>query len=280
MEWTTAARPGCVRRGARSHCATCWTHTSGFCYDMWNAGLADYVTRTGTPSIMTGPRRRPRPPADVRSRRSLGIWHRPRLGRQGDRGRVRRSAGCLPQGTHLLTVGMADTAFAPTPDMAERLTGVCVREADGGLAPFTLPPSEPEFHAAGSALIGTAPDYLTFLRMLLGSNPAGGPAILQPATLDLMRQDQLTGPPIRRLETTVPFLTLDLAPPAALPAGWGLGGLVHRAPGPTAGAPAASVGADCSILFLGGSEDRGRRRVDDAVAAFRGSRRPRGLRRL
>src|SRR4051812_19907780 len=29
------------------------THTAGFCYDMWNGSMADYLAKTGTPGIIT-----------------------------------------------------------------------------------------------------------------------------------------------------------------------------------------------------------------------------------
>ena len=47
LEASTArrARRGFAPRSARSRCAGCMTHTSGFAYDMWNAKLAAFMER-------------------------------------------------------------------------------------------------------------------------------------------------------------------------------------------------------------------------------------------
>lgn len=85
-------------------------------------------------------------------------------------------------------LGMADTGFVGDPD---RLATPLTPSDDGALTPFVAPPGtwvdEPAFPSLAAGLVSTVPDQLTFLRSLVG-----GPGVLSPQTLSLMRTDALT----------------------------------------------------------------------------------------
>ena len=59
------------------------THTAGFTYSIWSEPMTQFEKVTGTPFIGECKNATLQRAADVRSRRSLGIRHQYRLGRQG-----------------------------------------------------------------------------------------------------------------------------------------------------------------------------------------------------
>ena len=61
-----------------------------------------------------------------------------------------------------------------------------------------------EYEAGGGGLYGTAPDYLTFLRMLLGRGQFGTRRILKPETVDLMWSNHIGDVEVTRMETLDP----------------------------------------------------------------------------
>uniref|UniRef100_UPI0035C964AB serine hydrolase domain-containing protein n=1 Tax=uncultured Sphingomonas sp. TaxID=158754 RepID=UPI0035C964AB len=106
-------------------------------------------------------------------------------------------------------LGMADTSFAPRPDMVDRLTKL-YRVKDDALASWSPedPPALPFDLAWPAALVdlndtslhyirgafglySTLGDYLRFARMLLNGGTFEGQRILAPETLALMTTDQL-----------------------------------------------------------------------------------------
>jgi CubicO group peptidase (beta-lactamase class C family) len=95
-------------------------------------------------------------------------------------------------------LGMEDTGFHVPPQKAHRLPVCYARDhASGAMAPFD--PSggsgflTPPAHEAGNAgLVSTAPDLLTFMRMLHGLGEVGGVRLLSRPTAELMRTPSLT----------------------------------------------------------------------------------------
>jgi CubicO group peptidase (beta-lactamase class C family) len=209
------------------------THTSGHCYDMWNADLAAYMAHTGKPNIGSG----------LNAALDLPLMFDP--GEKWEYGIGIDWAGKVIEAVsgqsldvymaeHIFApLGMVDTAFSPTPAMAERLAGLNTRLEDGGMAPidFPAPGGPPEFWGGGGGLLSSLDDYLNFLQMVLHGGTWNGATVLKPETMALMSRDHLDGVPIRRLTTAVPFLTRDLTLAAAEPAGWGLSWLINREPG-------------------------------------------------
>ena len=209
-------------------------HTSGFAYEMWNADLQRLVAETGFPSMASGLNAALEAPLafDPGTAWEYGIgidW----AGKVVEAVSGQRLDAYFAE--HIFApLGMADTAFAPTPAMAPRLAGLNMRAADGSLAPLDMPapPGPPEFFSGGGGLLSTLDDYLAFLQMILHEGTWNGAQLLESKTLALMRQDQLGGVPLRRLTSVNPFLSRDLTLHAQAPGGWGISWVISQHAGP------------------------------------------------
>jgi CubicO group peptidase (beta-lactamase class C family) len=95
-------------------------------------------------------------------------------------------------------LGMRDTAFEPD--------GLRDRLADHPLSP----PARPEVYGMGSALYGTAPDYLRLLRLVLGRGEVDGVRLIGPATAQLMLDNQIGDLSVPRIRSSVPHISADL----------------------------------------------------------------------
>ena len=84
-------------------------------------------------------------------------------------------------------LGMRDTSFLLSDDMARRLVGTHIRGADGKPAPISFEsPQDGDFYPGGAGLFSTAPDYLAFTRMLLAGGTLDGVRVLKQETVKLM----------------------------------------------------------------------------------------------
>jgi CubicO group peptidase (beta-lactamase class C family) len=88
--------------------------------------------------------------------------------------------------------------------------------ASGALKPVAFPhhDSPPQFAGGGGGLFSTAPDYLSFARMLLNGGELNGTRYLKRETVELMRTNRLTD-----AQRAIPFLGL----PFWMGQGFGLG---------------------------------------------------------
>ncbi len=105
----------------------------------------------------------------------------------------------------LAPLGMTDTGFAVRPDQRPRWAANHVRGRDGQAK--RLPPeladdmfTTPRLPSGGGGLVGTAPDYLRFCRMILGAGEGqggtlDGTRILGRKTVQLMTANHLHAPP-------------------------------------------------------------------------------------
>src|SRR5215472_10931782 len=86
---------------------------------------------------------------------------------------------------HILDpLAMYHTSFLLRNDMAQRLVGAHMRGPDGKPISISIEPlEEPEFHTGGAGLFSTAPDYVTFTRMLLAGGTLAGIEVLKPETV-------------------------------------------------------------------------------------------------
>jgi CubicO group peptidase (beta-lactamase class C family) len=109
---------------------------------------------------------------------------------------------------------MASTGF----DRPTALAQAFARSDDGFRPVAMTPPLEPEFYGMGHALYGTVPDYLRFLRMLLGGGLLDGVRVLSAVTVDRLLADHTGGLTIAPMITTTPAVTesVDLFPGLAL----------------------------------------------------------------
>ena len=138
-------------------------------------------------------------------------------------------------------LGMDDTTWALTEAQKPRVVGTHQRQPDGTLVPTNRPPPKgPGFLAGGGGLLGTAADYLRFLRMLLNGGSLDGATILRPETVAAMGRNQLGSIPVTPMRTAMPMLSYDVDLFPGTTPGWSLAFLTNPEPGPH-GRPAGSL---------------------------------------
>lgn len=87
---------------------------------------------------------------------------------------------------------MVDTGFFVPEEEQDRLA-VSYTPSEEGLKPYPNDPwlSKPAFLNGGGGLVSTMDDYLRFARMLLNEGELDGVRLLKPATVEMMRSNQL-----------------------------------------------------------------------------------------
>ena len=189
------------------------THTSGLEYEFWNVEVANYLAKTGHPSILSGLKSAMFYPmmTDPGTRWGYGPsidW----LGLVVEKIDGRRiDQFCREE--IFAPLGMKDTAFEVSDAMAKRLASVNLRGEDGKFGPFDLaPPPNPEVYGMGHALYSTAPDYIQFLRMLVNRGTLNGSRLLSEKGVDWMLADQMKGLTFEKMVTAAPAVTADCDP--------------------------------------------------------------------
>jgi methyl acetate hydrolase len=210
------------------------THTAGFGYEMLNSELIRYIAVTHTPSTSTGELASLRLPLlfDPGEKWQYGInidWV----------GRAVEAASGQPLDAYFLDhifapLGMNDSGFSLSAEQSGRLVHIHQRKADGSLEPIAIdmPPRNPEFWAGGGALYSTGPDYLNFLRMLLGEGRFGSARLLRPETVAEMGRNQVGDLAAGVMRTVMPERSNDFV---LFPDGscrWGLAYMINTEPGP------------------------------------------------
>ncbi|HEY1301303.1 MAG TPA: serine hydrolase domain-containing protein [Stellaceae bacterium] len=210
------------------------THTAGFGYEMLNGELMRYVAATKMPSPGTG---------------KLAGLHLPLLFDPGEKwqygintdwvGRAIEAASGEPLDAYFRNhifapLGMTDSAFRLSAEENARLVRIHQRQANGSLVPvdMDLPPRDPEFWGGGGALYSTGPDYLRFLRMLLGKGELDGVRLLRAETVAEMGKNQVGELAAGVMRTVMPERTNDFV---LFPEGscrWGLAYMINGDPGP------------------------------------------------
>lgn len=138
----------------------------------------------------------------------------------------------------LAPLGMADTGFALTPSMGERLATIHQRETDGGLVPAhrTELPPPPDWDRGGGGLYSTALDYARFMRMWLND----GSGVLKPETVRMAVQNGLGSLKVKMLPGVMRHLSNDAEFFPGMPKSWGLSFMINDEAAPT-GRPAGSL---------------------------------------
>lgn len=200
------------------------THTSGLAFEIWNEEIAKYLDVTGLPSIRTGLLESLNYPLvfDPGTSWAYGPstdW----LGRVVEEVSGKRiDAYC--RDFLFEPLGMNDTVFECTRARRERLVSAHGRDENGALVPMDIePPSKPEFYGMGRALFSTAPDYMQFLRMLLGRGELDGVRIFKPETVSMICENHIGGVNIPVMSTMSPSLSADLDFLPGVAKKWGLG---------------------------------------------------------
>jgi methyl acetate hydrolase len=221
------------------------THTAGFTYDIWNADMIRYQECQGVPGIVECKNLTLQTPLvfDPGERWEYGInidW----VGRAVEHLSGQRLEEYFRE--HIFgPLDMRDTGFIVGPDQRARLASMHVRQPDGTLQAIEfMLTQEPEFFMGGGGLYSTGPDYVKFLRMLLGGGELDGQRVLKAETVAEMGKNQIGELLVGPLKTAIPASSNDADFFPDIPKKWGLGYMIT-----TEGAP---TGRDAGSLAWGG----------------------------
>ncbi|NNC91484.1 MAG: beta-lactamase family protein [Acidimicrobiia bacterium] len=217
------------------------THTSGYVYDIWNENSVKWHEVTGVPNILSLEKASLTEPLsfDPGTQWEYGIgidWA----------GQMVETISGMTLGeymtTNLLTpLGMNDTAFAHTPSMLDRASGLHARMPDGSLEAIEVPgPENPEFEMGGGGLHGTMRDYARFLRMILNDGELDGVRVLHTETVQTMASNQIGDLRVTGLKTQMPQFSNDAEFFPGDPKSWGLSFQINEVPAAT-GRPAGTL---------------------------------------
>src|SRR5882762_43087 len=204
------------------------THTAGFCYDLWNGDMVQYMEKTGTPGIISCQNAALKPPlaSDPGTRWEYGI-NIDFGGKAVEAASGKRLDAYLRD--HLFTpLGMTDTGFKIGDAQRKRLVGMHARGPDGSLAPIPFElEQDPEFHMGGGGLYGTASDYIKFTQMILNKGRGNGNQLLKPETVALMGQNNIGDLTMGKMTTAIGWATNDVDLYPDIVKKWGLSFLIN-----------------------------------------------------
>jgi CubicO group peptidase (beta-lactamase class C family) len=208
------------------------THTSGFSYRLWDAKGIQYARAV---EKMPGKRR-------------SNLPHTPLMFDPGDRwhygpsvdwvGRIVQAASGEPLDAYVRKnifepLGMKDTVVAISDAQRTREASMHRREPDGSLLaqPLERPTSGQGF-TGGGGIYSTAPDYLTFIRMLMHGGSLDGVRILGSEMVERMGENQIGGIEAGIMKTTDQAASrdIDFFPGTSLR--WGFGHMINMQPVP------------------------------------------------
>ena len=210
------------------------THTAGFTYDIWNAGMAKYMKAANSPRAGSGKKAGLDIPLsfDPGTQWEYGInivWA----------GQVIEAGSGMKLGEYIQKniagpLGMTSTAFKISPDMRARMAKVHQRGANGILTVTQNETNQnPEFEAGGGGLYSSANDYVKFMRMILNKGRGNDQQILKPETVALMSQNAMGLLRVKMLPTQNKSVSLDAEFFPGVPKTWGLSFMINEALAPT-----------------------------------------------
>jgi methyl acetate hydrolase len=185
------------------------THTSGFCYDVWDKTMFEYTSKMGgaaqgTVAPMTPLMFEP----GFRWQYGTGMDWTGRL--------VEVASGMSLedyfQQNLLGPLGMKDTGFILKPEKFDRLVAGATRQPDGSLKEIPrAQPAPPKAYNGGGGLNSTAADYIRFTQMILrrGAGP-GKERILAEKSVDMMSANQIGDIPAGKMRSFRPTVSSDV----------------------------------------------------------------------
>ena len=185
------------------------THTSGFCYDIWDKTMFEYTSKMGgaaqgTVAPLTPLMFEP----GFRWQYGTGLDWTGRL--------VEVASGMSLedyfQQNLLGPLGMQDTSFILKPEKFERLVAGCTRQPDGSLKEIPRAmPLPPKAYNGGGGLNSTAADYVRFMQMILrrGAGP-GKERILKEKSVEMMSSNQTGDIPAGKMKSFRPNVSSDV----------------------------------------------------------------------
>ena len=184
------------------------THTAGFCYNMWNGDMVQYLEKTGLPAVTTCKNDSLKLPlmTDPGTRWEYGI-NIDFVGKAVEAVSGKKLDAYLRD--HLFNpLGMTDTAFKIGESQRKRLVAMHGRGPDGALEPIPFElEQDPEFHMGGGGLYGTAGDYIKFTQMVLNKGKGNGNQVLRPETVAMMGQNHIGELTMTKMTSAVAFAT-------------------------------------------------------------------------
>jgi CubicO group peptidase (beta-lactamase class C family) len=226
------------------------THTAGFCYDLWNGDMVQYMAKSGTPGIISCQNAALKTPltSDPGTRWEYGI-NIDFVGKAVEAASGKRLDTYL-RDSLLTPLGMTDTGFKISDAQRPRLVGMHARGPDGSLAaiPFELE-QDPEFHMGGGGLYSTAGDYIKFTQMILNKGRGNGNQVLRPETVAMMGQNHIGELNMTKMTSALPDFTndVDLYPDMAKK--WGLSFLINTAKTPEGRSPGSLAWAGLANTY-------------------------------
>ena len=204
------------------------THTSGYGYDVFNPDLARYIEVVGLPSILTRKNDALRVPLlfDPGTGWEYGIGI-------DLVGKVIEAVTGVDLESYFRRhifdpLGMHDTSFLLRNSMALRLVGTHIRGPGGAPVAINIEPADDgEFFTGGAGLFSTAPDYLTFTRMLLAGGTIDGVEVLKPETVKLMSHNAIGDLDVPMVRSNNPALALEVETFPGQVKKWGLSFLIN-----------------------------------------------------
>jgi CubicO group peptidase (beta-lactamase class C family) len=227
------------------------THTAGFCYDMWNGDMLQYLEKTGTPGIITCKNDALKTPimSDPGTRWEYGT-NIDFVGKAVEAASGKKLDAYLRD--HMFTpLGMADTGFKLTDSQRKRLVGMHARGPDGTLAPMPFElEQDPEFHMGGGGLYGTAGDYIKFTQMILNKGRGNGNQVLKPETVAVMGQNHIGVLNVTKMTTAIGWATNDVELFPGMDKKWGLSFLINTAKTPEGRSPGSLFWAGLANTYF------------------------------
>ncbi|MEC7916125.1 MAG: serine hydrolase domain-containing protein [Actinomycetota bacterium] len=199
------------------------THTSGFTYEVWNAGIAQWLEHTGAPGVASGKWASLQQPLSFepgqRWEYGIGIdWA----------GQLLEAVSGMRLGDWMRQeifnpLGMSDTGYECNPDMQERLAAVHVLANDQWTALASEPPKNvPEFDSGGGGLFSTALDYANFIQMILCHGEFAEQRILSDETVTVMSSNNMGQVRVTPVTSLDHNLSADFEFMPGVPKSWGL----------------------------------------------------------
>jgi methyl acetate hydrolase len=184
------------------------THTSGFCYDVWDKTMFDYTSKLGAVKGNVDPATPLMFEPGFRWQYGTGLdWT----------GRLVEVASGLSledyfQQNIFGPLGMQDTSFIMKPEKFDRMVAGCTRQPDGSLkeTPRALP-KPPNSYSGGGGLSSTAADYVRFMQMILrgGAGP-GKDRVLAGKSIEMMSANQIGDIPAGKMKSFRPTVSSDV----------------------------------------------------------------------
>ncbi len=227
------------------------THTAGFCYDLWNGDMVQYLAKTGLPGITTCKNDALKTPlaTDPGTRWEYGI-NIDFVGKAIEAVSGKRLDAYLRD--HLLApLGMTDTGFRIGEAQRERLVGMHARGPDGSLMPIPFElEQDPEFHMGGGGLYGTAADYIKFTQMILNKGRGNGNQVLQAETVAMMGQNHIGELNMTKMISALPDFTNDVDLYPDMVKKWGLSFVINTARTPEGRSPGSLAWAGLANTYF------------------------------